>query len=182
MRSEESGGDRKSIALIGFMGSGKSTVGPLLAQKQDRPFFDLDTIAERLAGKAVSEVFFSDGESGWRLWESRALAAVVEEKPSCVLACGGGVILDAENRDILRHSFLTIYLQTSKAVLIERLSRDKGRPLLEVAEPETAIAVLLKERRALYEAAAHLIIKTDLKNPTEVADEAGAAAAKLTGK
>ncbi|MDP1809055.1 MAG: shikimate kinase [Actinomycetota bacterium] len=171
----------KSIALIGFMGSGKSTVGPLLARRQGRPFFDLDSIAERLSGKTVSEVFSGEGESGWRLWESRALAEVVEEELPFVLACGGGVVLDAKNRDILRQRFLTIYLDVSEAVLIERLRRNKGRPLLAVAEPEAAIAALLKARRALYEAAAHLIIETDLKNPTEVADEAQTAVAKLTG-
>ena len=172
----------KSIALIGFMGSGKSTVGPLLAQRQDRPFFDLDAMAEQLAGKTVGEIFSAEGESGWRLWESRAFAAVVEQESPCVLACGGGVILGSENREILRQSFLTIYLETSEAALIERLRRNKGRPLLEVAEPETAIAALLKARRALYEAAAHLIVRTDLKNPKEVAIEVAAAAAKLTGE
>lgn len=172
----------KSIALIGFMGSGKSTVGPLLAQRQDRPFFDLDTIAERLAGKTVSEVFSGESESGWRLWESRALAAVVDEESPCVLACGGGVILDANNRDILRQSFLTIYLETSEAVLIERLRRGNRRPLLMVADPEAAIVALLKARRSLYEAAAHLIVKTDHKEAVEVADEAQAAVAKLTGE
>ena len=164
------------------MGSGKSTVGPLLAQRQDRPFFDLDTMAEQLAGKTVAEIFSGEGESGWRLWESRAFAAVVEQESPCVLACGGGVILGRENREILRQSFLTIYLETSEAALIERLRRNNGRPLLDVAEPEAAIAALLKERRPRYEAAAHLIIKTDLKSPAEVADEAAEAAAKLTGE
>ena len=171
----------KSIALVGFMGSGKSTVGPLLAERQGRPFLDLDSIAERLAGKTVSEVFSGEGESGWRLWESRALAEAVGTGVPSVLACGGGVVLDSKNRDILRQSFLTIYLETSEAVLIERLRGNSGRPLLAVGEPEAAIAELLKGRRALYEAAAHLIITTDLKNPTEVADEVEAAVAKLTG-
>lgn len=171
----------KSIALIGFMGSGKSTVGPLLAAKQDRPFFDLDSIAEQLAGQSVSEVFSGAGEAGWRLWESRALAVVVEKAPPFVLACGGGVILDSRNRDILRQRFLTIYLEASEEALLKRLRRNKGRPLLAVDELEAAVATLLKERRALYKSAAHLIIKTDRKKPIEVAEEAQRAVAGLAG-
>jgi len=170
----------KSIALIGFMGSGKSTVGPLLADRLDQAFLDLDSLTERLAGKSVSEVFSGEGESGWRQWESRALKQAAEGK-DLVLSCGGGIILDSANRNILRQCFFTLYLDTSEAVLVERLRWKRGRPLLDVNHPEAAIAQLLEERRTLYEAAAHLIVKTDLKKPQEVADEAGAAIVKLMG-
>ena len=170
----------KSIALIGFMGSGKSTVGPLVADRIGLPWLDLDSAVEKSAGMTVSEVFSTEGEAGWRRRESLALKQAVEGGP-VVLACGGGIILSADNRDVLRHDFLTIYLEASETVLISRLRRGKGRPLLEAADREAAIGRLLEERRSLYESVAHIIIDTDTKQAKEVADEAAALAERLEG-
>ncbi len=171
----------KSIALIGFMGSGKSTVGPILAERVELAWLDLDTAAEKLAGSTVSEVFEREGEAGWRRWESLALSQAAAGDP-LVLACGGGIVLAETNRDLLRQSFLTIYLETSESVLIGRLRRGRGRPLLEADEPEKAVARLLEERRSLYEGTAHLIISTDGKSAPAVAGEAAAAIERLEGQ
>lgn len=168
----------KGIALIGFMGSGKSTVGPILAEELELAFVDLDDVAAGLASATVGEIFAADGEAGWRRWESLALRKVVERNP-VVLACGGGVVLKPENRDTLRREFLTIYLKTSEAVLVGRLKNASGRPLLEVADQEQAVARLLEERRDIYEASAHAILSTDGKKPRTVAAEAAALAAKV---
>lgn len=169
----------KSIALIGFMGCGKSTVGPLLAERLDLPFFDLDSLAENLADMTVSQVFSLEGESGWRQWERRALTGIAESD-ALVLACGGGVILDAANRDVLKEHFLTIYLDTPVEELVARLRRTKDRPLLDVADPKKTIAGLLKERRPLYKTVADLVVDTGRKTPQEVVIETAAAISKQT--
>ncbi len=162
----------KSIALIGFMGSGKSTVGSLLAKIAGLDFFDLDEVTTELAGADVADIFSNQGEEAWRTWESRALKQVVEIRERVVLACGGGIILKPENREILRSQFLTIYLKTSVEVLIERLRHRKNRPLLDVADPKAAVARLYDERWEIYEAVPHAIIRTDEKNPKAIAKEA----------
>ena len=158
------------IALIGFMGSGKSTIGPKVAETVKLPFLDLDETVVKLAGADVAHIFTCEGEAGWRLWESKALQQAAKEKP-VVLACGGGVILSPENRTILERKFLTVYLKTSLEVMVERLRHQTGRPLLDVDDPETAIAKLYTERRDIYESVAHVIVTTDGKRPEVVAKE-----------
>ena len=162
------------------MGSGKTTVGPLLAAAVGLAFVDLDTVAEELAGATVAQIFASEGESGWRLRESRALESVLERNP-LVLACGGGIILNRRNREILRDRFLTVYLDASEETLFERLRHQAGRPLLEAADPKEAISRLYIARRPVYEDVAHITIPTDDKRPKEIADEAAAAYRKLLG-
>ncbi len=162
----------KSIALIGFMGSGKSTIGSLLAKNAGVEFFDLDEVTMMLAGADVADIFSNQGEEAWRTWESQALKQVVEIDERVILACGGGIILKSENREILRSQFLTIYLKTSVEVLMERLRHRRNRPLLNVADPKAAVARLFGERRELYESVPHAIIVTDEKSPKDTAKEA----------
>ena len=162
----------KSIALIGFMGSGKSTIGSRLAKLTGLDFLDLDEVTMELAGADVADIFSNQGEEAWRAWECQALKQIAAVKESVVLACGGGVILRDENREILRSQFLTIYLKTSVEALLERLRHRKNRPLLDVADPKAAIARLFEERREIYEAVPHVVIVTDGKRPQDVAQEA----------
>lgn len=161
----------KSIAMIGFMGSGKSTVGSLLARTAQLSFVDLDDIAMELAEADVADVFANQGEDAWRDWERQALEGMADIGEPIILACGGGVIIKPENRRKLEVEFLTIYLKTSQEVLVERLRDQQDRPLLDVPDPEAAIAKLFEERRELYEATAHVAVTTDKKTPKEIVDE-----------
>jgi shikimate kinase len=161
----------KSIALIGFMGSGKSTVGPLLAQKIGLEFIDLDTAAAEAAGMSISDIFAGEGESGWRRRESAALLGVAKLAP-LVVACGGGIILTPENITLLKRYFLTVYLKASEEALIKRLSRSVGRPLLDLPDPAAEIKRLFRARADAYESAADLTISADAGQPDEVADRA----------
>lgn len=164
----------KNIALIGFMGSGKSTIGPLLSDLLGRRFVDLDSEAEELAGARVAEIFERHGEAQWRRLESTALASAAL-LDRIVLACGGGTILSPENRESLRKDFLTIYLQAGAETLFERARDTRERPLLNVPDPQAAVVKLFGERRELYESVAHIIISTDNRTAADVAAEAAAA-------
>jgi len=163
----------KNIALIGFMGSGKSTIGPLLADLLGWSFVDLDSKTEELAGEHVAEIF-ERGEAHWRRFEGQALASAAR-LDRVVLACGGGIILGPENRELLRKAFLTIYLQAGSETLFERVRDTRARPLLNVPDPKAAVVKLYGERRELYEAVAHTIVSTENRPPADIAAEAAAA-------
>lgn len=161
---------KKSVALIGFMGSGKTTVGPTLAHLLDVHFVDLDEAAVERAGMSVSEVFATEGEAGWRRRERDALVELAADKP-LVLGCGGGVVLSQENRLTLRERYTTIYLSASIDTLTERLAEATDRPLLDVPEPKKEIERLSAQRLPIYEAVADIIVATDVRTPNEVAVE-----------
>lgn len=167
----------KGIALIGFMGSGKSTVGPLLAKSLGMPFVDLDDQVTRAAGVDVAEIFATRGEKGWRRLEGRALAEIVGRNP-IVLACGGGIVLAAKNRDILKSNFVTIYLKTRTETLIDRLGQHTDRPLLNVPDKNSALRRLHSERLPIYEETADFTLITDGKQPEQLAVEAAALASQ----
>lgn len=160
----------RRIALIGFMGSGKSTVGPLVAEALGRTFVDLDAVVTEETGRTVAEIFAAEGEDGWRRREHRALLDATERK-DLVLGCGGGVVTGLENRDVLRKEFLTLYLSATPESLLERLRGSKGRPLLDVGDPEAALRELYEKRLPLYEEAADIIINTDGREPRELSRE-----------
>ncbi len=160
----------KSVALIGFMGSGKATVGPLLSTLLGIPFVDLDEAVVERAEMSVSEVFEAEGESGWRRREREALVELAADTP-LILGCGGGVVLDPENRRTLRERYATVYLAASTDTLVERLADTAGRPLLDVPEPKKQIERLSAQRLPVYEAAADITIVTDGRTPPEIAGE-----------
>ena len=151
---------KSNIALIGFMGAGKSTVGKALAAAAGMDFVDLDTMIEEKAERSISEIFASDGEPTFRRME----ATIVNDaacRENTVIACGGGIILDQANIVALRRNTFIIYLQAEPSVLLRRVlkSRDR-RPLLQVFDPATAMDDLLKYREPLYKAAADLTVNT----------------------
>ncbi len=163
---------KKSVALIGFMGSGKTTVGPLLSTLLGIPFVDLDEAVVERARMSVSEVFDAEGEAGWRRREREALVERAADTPH-ILGCGGGVVLDPENRRTLRERYTTVYLAASTDTLVERLADTAGRPLLDVPEPKKQIERLSAERLPVYEAAVDITIVTDGRTPPEIAGEIG---------
>jgi len=151
---------KTNIALIGFMGAGKSAVGRALAAKLDMEFVDLDSLIEKKAGRSIAEIFARDGEAAFRSMEAETTAQVAGKEKK-VIACGGGIVLEQNNIDIIKKSSIIVYLAAEPAVLLRRVLNGKERrPLLEVADPAAAIDGLLKYRRPLYEKAADIIIDT----------------------
>jgi len=124
---------KTSIALIGFMGTGKTVVGKAVAEKLGKDFVELDVLIEQKAGKPISEIFQQDGEVAFRELEIEVIKRVTENKKQ-VIACGGGVILNKINIDRLKKDSVIVYLTASPKVILERVSDDEERPLLQVLE------------------------------------------------
>ncbi len=138
---------KTNVALIGFMGTGKTAVGEFLAKKLDRKFVELDLLIERKAGKSIPEIFQQDGEIAFRELEIEATREVAKEK-YLVIACGGGIVLNKINIDRLREGSRIVYLTASPRVILKRVSSEEGeRPLLEVDNPTLTIRELLKFRK-----------------------------------
>jgi shikimate kinase len=162
---------RTSIALIGFMGTGKSAVGQALAEKLGKEFIELDQVIVKNAGKTIPEIFTQDGEITFREHEIAA-SKEAARKANAVIACGGGVVLNKINTDRLRGGAVIVYLTASPDEIFRRTSHhDEERPLLKVVNPTARIAELLDFRRPFYERAAELTIDTTGKDIDTVAGE-----------
>lgn len=147
---------KKNIALIGFMGSGKTAVGKKLAQRLKLKFVDLDSLIEQREKKPITQIFSQNGEPYFRKIE-KEMVKEVSGLEGLVIACGGGVVLDNENLDNLKKSGSVIYLKATLEVIFKRTKGYKHRPLLNVEEPEKKIGELLKFREPLYLKAGHTI-------------------------
>jgi shikimate kinase len=161
------------IALIGFMGAGKSAVGSLLSTELSLPFVDLDEVIEKAAGKSVAEIFAEEGEEGFRERESEALRDELREGGK-VIACGGGVVLNDENIKLLRSRSRVFLLNISPERALERLSAGSGRPLLDTGDLEKRIRGLMDMRAERYREAAHTVFDADNASPREIAEEIAA--------
>lgn len=151
---------KTSIALIGFMGTGKTAAGKVLAERLGKEFIELDSLIERKAGKTIPEIFQQGGEVAFRELEIEA-AKEVSEKKNVIIACGGGLILNKINIDRLRKECLMVYLTASPRVILKRASGDENeRPLLKVANKTLTIKELLRFRKPFYERAAEIKINT----------------------
>jgi shikimate kinase len=157
------------VLLIGFMGSGKSTVGRMLARRTGRPFVDLDEVIAASTGKTIASVFEDEGEEAFRVSEHAALVALRQKSPS-VVACGGGIVLRGENRALLRDAGTVVYLKVSAEEALARIGDVSGRPLLAGAGASLAPA-LLASREALYTACADLVVPTEGLTPSEVVED-----------
>lgn len=160
----------KHIFLIGFMGSGKTTVGRMLSESTDRPFIDLDHLIEDEQGKTIPELFEALGESGFRALERQALRTCERKNPS-VVSTGGGLPCFYDSMDVMKHMGATIYLKTSPVELARRLQPEAAkRPLLKgvVLEQLPAhIASMLSKRESFY-LQADYVIETDGLSDTAV--------------
>ena len=162
---------KTNIALIGFMGTGKTVVGQLLAEKLGMRFIELDWLIEQQAGKSIPEIFQQDGEIGFRELEIEATKKIAGEK-YCVIACGGGIVLNKINIDRLREGARIVYLTASPRTVLKRTSSEEGaRPLLTVDNPTQTISELLKLRKPFYERAADITINTSRLNADAVAEQ-----------
>lgn len=150
-----------NIILIGFMGSGKSSLGRYLAGKGYR-LIDTDGYIEDKLGRAVSDIFGVEGEEYFRELETKTLRELLADGvQDCVIAAGGGLPIREVNRGLLRRLGTVVYLRAKPATLEFRLSGDKSRPLLKGGALRERIDGLMKERKDLYEDAADIIIDTD---------------------
>ena len=151
---------KESIFLVGPMGSGKSTVGRLLAEKLHYQFVDSDHVIEERTGTTIPTIFDIEGEEGFRAREQ----AVIEEftqLPEIVLATGGGAVLKPENRRALAGRGFVIYLKSPVHALLQRTRMDRNRPLLQTDNPKAVLTKIVEEREPLYQAVADMVIETE---------------------
>ncbi|MGY0560915.1 shikimate kinase [Luteimonas sp. A277] len=148
-----------NLILVGPMGAGKSSIGRCLARGFDLEFVDLDQEIEHRTGASVRMIFDCEGETGFRVREHAALADVLAGSGR-VLATGGGSVLDPRNRGLMRESGYVVYLMVSVAGQLQRLGRDRSRPLLASGDREAVLHRLAGERGSLYREVADLEFDT----------------------
>lgn len=152
---------KQNIVLCGFMGSGKTVTGKLLAEKLGFKFFDIDDFIEKTEQMTVSEIFETQGESEFRKMETKA-AKELGCLSNTVIACGGGTVLMQENVAALKKNGKLFYLEVSPETVLQRLAKDTSRPLLLKTEDKMArIQKLLTERAPLYRATADFVINAN---------------------
>ena len=150
---------KSNIVLIGFMGTGKTAVGRVLAEKLGKKFVELDDIISKRAMKSIKRIFAEDGEVAFRELEIN-LAKEVSEKENQVIACGGGVVLNKINIDRLRENGIVVYLTASPEAILNRVSEGNERPLLSTPDKEERIGTLLRERKPYYERSYDIRVNT----------------------
>lgn len=166
----ESSTPPKSLVLIGFMGSGKSTVGRALQARLGYPLVDMDQRIEESAGKAINRIFAEDGEECFRDMETRLLRELNQaEAPRRIISTGGGVIGREENRKLLREIGYVVWLKAPATTILDRTSKNNKRPLLDAENPMERIRELMAKREPLYQETAHLQIDTADLDSDEVA-------------
>lgn len=157
------------ITLTGFMGSGKTTVGRIVADALGCPFMDLDDIIVKKAGRSIPSIFEAEGEKGFRLLEKKALEQTISKysETTAVLSLGGGTVTVPGAVKLLQEKTLCIYLKATVETLWARLDGNtESRPLAD-----DHFAERLAVREPLYKAAAHITIDTDSLSPEQIADE-----------
>ncbi|MEZ5404977.1 MAG: shikimate kinase [Verrucomicrobiia bacterium] len=160
---------KKNLALIGMMGSGKSTIGYRTAQELSLPFYDLDKEIEKKAHCTIAEIFQQEGETTFRELEYETLQELLQQK-LCVIATGGGAFCEKRNRDLLKKSCITFYLSASAETLFERTRQTTHRPLLQTENPLATLKNLIKKRQADYEKADYSLNVENL-TPTEIVQQ-----------
>lgn len=157
------------IVLIGPMGSGKTTIGKLLAQQLGYQFFDSDAVIEETTGARISWIFDKEGEVGFRERETNAISELTQAN-DMVLATGGGAVVTPINRDYLARG-IVIYLQASVDVQYERTCRDRNRPLLQTENPKQRLQELFDIRHPIYLATADIVVTTGHRSPKKMVED-----------
>lgn len=153
----------KAIVLIGYMGSGKSTIGEKTARSLGIEFLDTDALIEAQEEMTISELFAQKGEAYFRQKETQVIQDLSKESKKMVLATGGGLPMKEENQALLKELGTVVYLKASVNTLVERLQEDTTRPLLREGDLRKKIETMLEVRNPVYEKVADVVLETDKK-------------------
>ena len=167
-----------NVALFGFMATGKTTVGRILAKRIGYEFIDIDSEVEKAAGASVSEIFRLKGESNFRVKEKEIISSICHLERR-VIACGGGAVLDPDNVSALSGTSRMILLNASVSSILSRTRDDESRPLLNTTDRNSSITSLMANRMPSYLGVADFIVDTDCRTPEDIVDEI---VAKLGGR
>lgn len=148
-----------NLILVGMMGSGKTTMGRILAKHLHKTFVDSDEEIQYKTGVTIPHIFDVEGEDGFRQRETAALEGLVN-RDGLVLATGGGAVITAENRVMMQHNGIVIYLRANVHDLWLRTRHDKNRPLLQTGNLHQKLTELLRQREAHYQQVADIVIPT----------------------
>src|SRR4051812_16445057 len=159
----------RNLALIGFMGTGKSSVGRLVASNLHFTFLDTDDVIEARAGATIAEIFKHQGEAAFRLMESR-IVEELKRREKTVISTGGGLPVNEENMASLKSHALTICLWASPDKILHRVKDQAHRPLLNEPDPLARIRQLLGERERFYRQA-DVLVNTEFRSLREVAQQ-----------
>ena len=158
-----------NIILTGFMGTGKTTLGRLLAERLGYEFIDTDTLIEAQIDQTIAELFQTEGEAAFRKLESK-LVEELAQKEGLVIATGGGLVLDPKNVTLLSQTGKIICLTASPEEILARVSKQQNlRPLLQEADPQAKIIELLQQRNSVYQQ--FLQLSTSKRSPDELINE-----------
>mgnify|MGYP001241088888 FL=1 len=155
-----------NIYLVGMMGSGKSTVGKILAKQLGKQCIDLDYQIEKKVGESIESIFQNEGELKFRYYETLELKKI----SNSVVACGGGIILSNENLNLMKRNGRIIYLKATLDELERRLIKSKNRPLLKNRDLRDSLEKILNERKRKYESIPSISVHTDGLTPLEVSN------------
>ena len=158
------------IVLVGMMGTGKTTVGRIVARRLGRPFVDSDELIEAATGRTVRQIFADDGEEAFRVLEHAALFDALAAAEPAVIAAAGGVVLRAENRTALRDADArVVWLVAEPETLSERVRSGGHRPLLD-DDPDATLRRMAIDREPLYREVADAVVSVDHRTVGEVVD------------
>lgn len=161
--------EARNLALVGFMGAGKSTVGRLVARELGLTFVDTDDAIEEKSGRRIAEIFATDGEAAFRALERSVLSELIA-KSGQVLATGGGLVCQPGNMALLQSGALVVCLWAAPETIWERVRHQTHRPLLQVADPKAEIERLMAIREPFYRAS-DVLVNSGLRSLREVATQ-----------
>jgi shikimate dehydrogenase len=159
---------RRNLALVGFMGTGKSTVGRCLSERTGMVMKDIDVEVEKKSGTSIKEIFKTEGENGFRQLESAEIGEIANLS-NAVISCGGGAVLDRKNVDILKKNCIVVWLWAGVDTILNRVGNNGARPLLERGDKRSAVKTLLDARLPLYARCSDLVIRSEGVGRDEIA-------------
>ena len=165
----QGGNGRRHVVLVGMMGTGKTTVGTIVARRLGRPFVDSDAQVMARTGRTVAEIWEAEGEDVFRRLEAEVLAAALAAEEPAVVAAAGGVVKDPENRRRMRDAGTVVWLRADPATLVPRVRRGLHRPLVR-EDPLGVLTRLDEERAGLYREVAHEVVDVEGRGASEIAE------------
>ena len=162
--------ERKNILLIGFMGTGKSTLSARLKKELDMKEVDTDMLIEKRQGMTISDIFAKKGEEAFRNMETELLKELKSER-NLIISCGGGMALRDENAAVMKEAGTVVWLTAEPETILERVKHDDSRPLLRGNKNVEFIGNLLEQRYSKYKAAADVAVATDCRTVKDICGE-----------